>query len=90
VIAVPGETIPHKIRKGQVSEYDGWVLPTPLFNELTPCFKKMLEEGEPETPPREMPTRAIERPTRPLPPYRRFPGTPPRPADSGDHIAQGE
>lgn len=46
VVTVPGETVPHKIQKGQPSEYDGWVLPTPLFNELAPCFKKVLESGE--------------------------------------------
>lgn len=42
-MTVPGETVPHKIQRGQVSEYDGWVLPTPLFNELAPCFKERLE-----------------------------------------------
>lgn len=47
VVPIPGETVPHQIRKGQPSEYDGWVVPTPLFNELAPCFKKVLESPEP-------------------------------------------
>jgi len=46
VIAVPGDNVPHKISRGEVSEYDGWILPTPLFNRLTPCFKDVLEHPE--------------------------------------------
>jgi hypothetical protein len=46
VIALPGDDVPHKIERGQVSEYDGWILPTPLFNRLTPCFKEVLEHPE--------------------------------------------
>ena len=42
VIAVPGETVPHPIQKGQTSNYDGWVVPTPLMNELAPCFRDRL------------------------------------------------
>src|SRR5262245_12103854 len=49
VIAVPGEDVPHKIQRGEASEYDGWVLPTPLFNKLTPCFKDVLEHPEPRS-----------------------------------------
>src|SRR5262245_5731655 len=58
VIAVPGEDVPHKIQRGEVSEYDGWVLPTPLFNRLTPCFKDVLEHPE---------TRDVQRPFGPGP-----------------------
>lgn len=43
VIAIPGETVPHKISRGEVSLYDGWVVPTPLFNELAPCFRDALQ-----------------------------------------------
>jgi hypothetical protein len=48
VIAVEGEQVPHKIQRGEVSKYDGWILPTPLFNRLTPCFKSVLENPPPE------------------------------------------
>src|SRR5262245_23788815 len=48
VVAVPGDNVPHKISRGEVSEYDGWILPTPLFNRLTPCFKDVLEHPETE------------------------------------------
>jgi hypothetical protein len=51
-IAVPGDTVPHKIERGQVSEYDGWILPTPLFNELLPCFRDQLTDPPEEPPPR--------------------------------------
>jgi hypothetical protein len=43
VIAVPGETVPHPIRNGETSNYYGWVVPTPLMNELAPCFRDRLE-----------------------------------------------
>ena len=46
ISAVPLDDVPHKIERGQVSEYDGWILPTPLFNRLTPCFG-----GEQQTTP---------------------------------------
>src|SRR5262249_53018445 len=48
VVSLPGDDVPHKIERGQVSEYDGWILPTPLFNRLTPCFKDVLEHPETE------------------------------------------
>ena len=48
VIAVPGDEMPHQIRIGDVSEFDGFVLPTPLFRKLTPCFKDVLEHPGPE------------------------------------------
>src|SRR5579872_298368 len=50
VIAVEGDQVPHKIRRGEISHYDGWILPTPLFNRLTPCFKSLLESPEPGQP----------------------------------------
>lgn len=85
VIAVPGETVPHKIAKGEVSEYDGWVLPTPLFNRLTPCFKDVLEAGDPDEP-----MAPIDMPASQLEPYRRFPSAPrPWAYDDGDKIASG-
>jgi hypothetical protein len=45
-VAVPGDDVPHKIERGQVSENDGWIPSTPLFNRLTPCFR-----GEQQTTP---------------------------------------
>jgi hypothetical protein len=33
-----------------VSEYDGWILPTPLFNRLTPCFRDVLEHPPADEP----------------------------------------
>lgn len=50
VIAVEGEQVPHKISKGGTSDYDGWVVPTPLFNRLTPCFRDTLQNPPPADP----------------------------------------
>lgn len=67
VIAVPGETVPHRIRRGQPSDYDGWVVPTPLFNELAPCFRRQLETPGSD-PSAEPAAREVERP------WLKFPG----------------
>lgn len=58
-IAVPAETVPHKLRKGDPSPLDGWLVPTPLFNELLPCFRDELLNGghtPPPSPPPAKPT----------------------------------
>lgn len=46
VIAVPGDQVPHHLEKDEAAPREGWLLPTPLFNELLPCFKEHLEAGD--------------------------------------------
>lgn len=53
VIAVPGEHVPHHLEQGEAAPTEGWLLPTPLFNELLPCFKGRLEGTD--GPPRDVP-----------------------------------
>lgn len=55
VIATETDQLPHLIKKGEPSQFEGYVLPTPLFNRLTPCFKDVLENPPAAEEPKPLP-----------------------------------